>query len=277
MKPKTRIFVIAFTIGVFSLSWYFYNEEQKRIELVKLNAELAVKLNAELALIKRESNKTTEIEPSEFSSKCAGASDSCVGKFVVWEGSLLRNASSGSKELYLSAVNGRSTLTLMKSISQDMSAGTKVLFHARIQQLNAFGADKFSGGYVRSVIQTGEAVAQRQAEEKTAEATRRAAAAEEADVRGAGTMGVSLAQFREADSARIAAWIACQRSAKSQATYGGASANWTPDYSWRVSGRQIFITGRDVEMKNGFGASRNVSYDCTFDLDTKNAAITSIR
>lgn len=137
-----------------------------------------------------------------------------------------------------------------------------------------------AGGYITSYEQTQaenqrKAAAAEEAAQESAQEQEEANKQKQQDKADAQRMGVPYAEYVAANAVIWEAHSACQRALKDAATWSGASSDWIPNYSWSVSNRIIQIDGDDVELANGFGAKRKISYICDYDMNAKVASIIS--
>lgn len=145
-----------------------------------------------------------------------------------------------------------------------MLAGYLAFKHT--EQLKLVGAGIGVVGVVLLVVvmRMGEAKADAETDEFAAEQA----------VKHAKEMGVSLEAYKLGAAHEVAAHVHCQDATKAMAAWT-ASANVLPDYSWKIVGRTIHVTGSDLKMTNGFGGEQTVTYNCRYDIDSERAEITS--
>jgi len=223
--------------------------------------------------LKADLSRASDIGPDSFEAKCRrGDKQLCLEKFVVWEGTVNQGAKKGSGELDIDTVDGHGVLNLVSKTTEDLMAGQKILFHARISELNLFSANVYKDGYIRKV--TLSAAGLETSKQAEAEAKREQ---ERAKLIGeARDMGVSPEQYKIGEEHEGSAHTSCQLAVQRSARWEGASTNWVPNYGWRIDGTKITIGGHDVSLKNGYGGSRTVDYNCVFDISTGTATILGV-
>lgn len=77
--------------------------------------------------------------------------------------------------------------------------------------------------------------------------------------------GMSLEEYQRITSAGAHAYAACKVAAENRAMYGYKS-DFVPNWSSNVVGKDLEITGRDIQMQNGFGAYSYVTYRCVWSV-----------
>lgn len=95
------------------------------------------------------------------------------------------------------------------------------------------------------------------------------------DIETAKLWNVSIEQYREGDKNRINAWSSCAAAVRSMAKWS-SDIEYNHDWSWSTDGSDIRIVGRDVKMQNGFGAWRNVRYECKWNILTNSTSVINV-
>jgi hypothetical protein len=109
--------------------------------------------------------RQTEIKQDAFDTVCANR-DSCVGRFIVWDGIVDGNPPQGSSSLTVVSANGHAQINLIDPLHMDLHNGDKIIFHGFLGEVNILSPDIVNTGYVRKVVATADQLAQ---EEKITE------------------------------------------------------------------------------------------------------------
>lgn len=221
------------------------------------------------AALESQKHRTSEVSEQHYSALCSPLS-SCDGKFIVWKGVVLGDAPTGASNVTIETIDSdfdanQFDVQLDRPLGGvGVHAGDEILFHGILH-----GDDSISNGYVRTTLAT---ASQRKLDidrREKAAAAKAAAEASAQDSVAASRMGVNVQNYQNAKS--NIEWISasCQNALIKQNEWGGEAD--LSDYSWRVEGNSVILDGRDVELKNGFGAEGRVSYECVYDLTNRSA------
>jgi hypothetical protein len=119
-----------------------------------------------------ESLKTrpTEITKDDFEKVCAHKDD-CVGRFIVWEGTVDGDAFQDAKEFHIKSVNGRADVYTVDPLPTRLHDGDDIIFDGFLGEVNSLSPDTINTGYVRKVVATAaELAAKQQAADQAAKA-----------------------------------------------------------------------------------------------------------
>lgn len=103
--------------------------------------------------------KQTEIKQADFNTVCADR-DSCVGRFIVWDGTVDGNPPQGSNSLTVVSTNGHAQINLIDPLTMDLHDGDKIEFDGFLTEVNILSPDVVNTGYVRKVVATAAQLAQ---------------------------------------------------------------------------------------------------------------------
>jgi hypothetical protein len=108
-----------------------------------------------------ESLKTrpTEITKDDFEKVCAHKDD-CVGRFIVWEGTVDGDAFQDAKEFHIKSVNGRADVYTIDPLPTRLHDGDDIIFDGFLGEVNSLSPDTINTGYVRKVVATADQLAQ---------------------------------------------------------------------------------------------------------------------
>jgi hypothetical protein len=108
-----------------------------------------------------ESLKTrpTEITKDDFEKVCAHKDD-CVGRFIVWEGTVDGDAFQDAKEFHIKSVNGRADVYTVDPLPTRLHDGDDIIFDGFLGEVNSLSPDTINTGYVRKIVATADQLAQ---------------------------------------------------------------------------------------------------------------------
>jgi hypothetical protein len=109
--------------------------------------------------------RQTEIKQDDFHTVCANL-DSCVGRFIVWDGIVDGNPPQGNHSLTVVSANGHAQINLIDPLPMDLHDGDKIIFDGFLGEVNILSPDIVNIGYVRQMVATADQLAH---EKKTTE------------------------------------------------------------------------------------------------------------
>jgi hypothetical protein len=107
--------------------------------------------------------RQTEIKEVDFDTVCANR-NSCIGRFIVWDGIVDGNPSQGSHSLTVVSANGHARINLSDPLPMDLHDGDKLTFDGFLGEVNILSPDIVNTGYVRKVVATAAEVAKQKQE-----------------------------------------------------------------------------------------------------------------
>jgi hypothetical protein len=107
--------------------------------------------------------RQTEIKQENFDTACANR-DSCVGRFIVWDGIVDGNPPQGSNSLTVVSANGHAQINLIDPLPMNLHDGDKITFDGFLREVNTLSPDIVNTGYVRKLDATAAEVAKQKQE-----------------------------------------------------------------------------------------------------------------
>jgi hypothetical protein len=215
----------------------------------------------------------SQVDPDDYMEACGGGKfDFCKGKTVVWDAEVQKIVDKWTVQARVTD-KLQMQLVFREPINPDvLDAGIRFRFAGVI----ASQGGVFSWETVKkaALLETFNTKADLRAEHEAkvqADATRKL----EEEAAAATKMQVDLDTYRLGVSKEADAHTSCQLATEKLAQYG-ARSDWLLNYSWGIKGKDIFIRGRDLRMKNGFNAERYVVYDCAHNVDTGETKVISV-
>ena len=215
----------------------------------------------------------SQVDAEDYMEDCGGGKfDSCKGKTVLWDAEVEKIV---DKWTVQARVTDKLQIEVVfrDRINPDvLDAGIRFRFVGVIaSQGGVFSWETIKKAALLQAFNTKADVRAEREAKAQADAARKLAE----EVAAAEKMKVDLDTYRLGVSKEADAHISCQLAAEKLAQYG-ARSDWLPNYSWGIKGKDIFIRGRDLRMKNGFNAERYVVYDCTHNVDTGETRVISV-
>jgi len=107
--------------------------------------------------------RQTEIKQDAFDTVCANR-DSCVGRFIVWDGIVDGNPPQGSDTLTVVSANGHAQINLIDPLPMNLRDGDKITFDGFLGEVNILSPDIVNTGYVRKLVATAAEIAKQKQE-----------------------------------------------------------------------------------------------------------------
>jgi hypothetical protein len=148
--------------------------------------------------------RQSDISKEDFETVCKNR-DSCVGRFIVWDGIVDGDASEGTNEFMVKSANGRAKVHTVDALPMNLHDGDEIIFDGFLGEVNNLFPDIVNTGYVRKVVATAADLAKQKQE------------ADEREKASQAQQATTTAQVQQTCDAAIPAEVAA---IKSSANYG---------------------------------------------------------